>query len=71
MHPGYFGLGALYSQDFYEISIFVLEELAAVSADQGDFLAQFDPSKRVAELAADYGCPGELITMWACLGVIV
>ena len=45
-------------------------ELREVSADQTEFLGRFQPDMRVADLAAQYSCPGELVSMCACLGLV-
>ena len=45
-------------------------ELREVSADQKEFLARLQPDMRVADLAAQYRCPGELVSMCACLGLV-
>lgn len=45
-------------------------ELRQVSADQKQFLARFPPDMLVSDLAAQFGCPGELVSMYACLKVI-
>ena len=45
-------------------------ELRRVSADRGEFLGRFRADMRVADLAARYGCPGELVSMCACLGLV-
>ena len=45
-------------------------ELREVSADQTEFLGRFQPDMRVADLAAQYSCAGELVSMCACLGLV-
>ena len=45
-------------------------ELQKVSADQKGFLGRCRPDMRVADLAARYDCPGELVSMCACLGLL-
>ena len=47
-----------------------VRELREVSADQGEFLSRFNNNMLVTDLAAKFGCPGELVSMYACLGVI-
>ena len=44
-----------------------VQELGKVSADQKGFLEQFQSDMLVSELAAMFGCFGELVTMYACL----
>ena len=45
-----------------------VQELRQVSADQKGFLKQFPSKMLVSDLATQFGCPGELVSMYACLG---